>query len=118
MRLYGIRVFVDDFAPARRFYGHTLGLEERWAMPEVGVAGYALGDATLIVEVEDPNGEDGHLVGRFVGISIAVDDMDQSYRALFDKGVHFAGPPVKQVWGGTLAHFRDPAGNTLTLLSD
>ena len=26
------------------------------------------------------------------------------------------GPPEKQFWGGSLAHFRDPAGNTLTLL--
>jgi predicted enzyme related to lactoylglutathione lyase len=32
------------------------------------------------------------------------------------KGVHFTAPPEKQEWGGTLAHFEDPAGNVLTLV--
>jgi hypothetical protein len=30
--------------------------------------------------------------------------------------VVFDGPPERQIWGGTLAHFRDHAGNVLTLL--
>lgn len=116
MQLYGIRIFVDDLRTARRFYGQTLRLMQRWAMPEVGAVGYRLGDVTLIVEEENPNGEDGHLVGRFVGVSFSVPDVEAIYREWFDRGVHFTGPPAKQAWGGALAHFRDPAGNILTLV--
>lgn len=117
MRLYGIRIFVQDFNAARRFYRETLGLAENWAMPEMKAVGFNAGPAELIVEEEDPEGEDGHLIGRFAGVSLQVDDIDAVYRSLLEKGVHFHGPPEKQPWGGMLAHFDDPAGNTLTLLA-
>lgn len=116
MRLYGIRVFVGDFDRARRFYGETLELKENWAMPEAGAVGYDLESAELIVEQQDPDGDDADLVGRFVGVSIKVEDIDATYTRLMQRGVAFQGPPVKQFWGGTLAHFKDPAGNVLTLL--
>jgi predicted enzyme related to lactoylglutathione lyase len=116
MHLYGIRIFVDNLRVARRFYGQTLRLTQRWAMPEIGAVGYALGDVTLIVEEENPNGEDGDLIGRFVGASFSVADVEATYREFFDRGVHFTGPPAPQPWGGVLANFRDPAGNILTLV--
>lgn len=116
MRLYGVRVFVDDFPTACAFYGETLGLKEKWSMPDMNAAGFDLGNAELIVEQEDPDGEDGALVGRFVGASIQVDDIDATCSRLTEHGVSFTGPPEKQPWGGTLAHFIDPSGNVLTLL--
>ena len=116
MRLYGIRIFVADFDEARRFYGETLELRENWATPGAGVAGYDLESGELIVERQDIDGDDADLVGRFVGISIAVDDIEAVYDRLTGRGVEFQGPPEKQFWGGTLAHFKDPAGNILTLL--
>jgi catechol 2,3-dioxygenase-like lactoylglutathione lyase family enzyme len=116
MRLYGIRVLVHDIAEARAFYGDTLGLKESWSMPEIGAAGFALDNAELIVEEEAADGPDGELVGRFVGVSIQVSDIDGTYEQLRGKGVAFESPPERQAWGGTLAHFRDPAGNILTLL--
>lgn len=116
MRLYGVRIFVEDFDAARAFYGETLGLRENWAMPQANAAGFDLTSAELIVEQEDPDGADGNLIGRFVGVSIAVDDIDAVYARLSERGVRFKGPPEKQTWGGTLAHFVDPAGNVLTLL--
>ena len=42
--------------------------------------------------------------------------MDRTWRFLTGKGVVFTEPPEKQQWGGTIAHFRDPDGNILTLL--
>ncbi len=62
------------------------------------------------------DGDDAHLVGRFVGASIEVDDIDKAYLELAGRGVAFEGPPEKQFWGGTLAHFKDRAGNILTLV--
>ncbi|MDO8380777.1 VOC family protein [Phenylobacterium sp.] len=111
MKIYGVRVWVDDMAAAKRFYGETLGLKAKW---EMAVAvGYDLG-IDLIVEL-DEGGEDS-LVGRFVGVSIQVDDIQATYEALKARGVPFLAPPEKMSWGGTLAHFKDPAGNTLTLM--
>jgi catechol 2,3-dioxygenase-like lactoylglutathione lyase family enzyme len=116
MRLYGQRVFVDDLAEARRFYTGILGLPVAWEF-----AGVAFGldvGCTLIIEAVAANGdaEDRALVGRFVGCSLAVDDIDQAYADLTERGVSFSEPPERQPWGGTLAHFRDPSGNVLTLL--
>lgn len=116
MRLYGVRIFVDDFAKARAFYGETLGLGEECVSADTNVAGFKLGSNALIIEREDPKGEDGDLVGRFAGISIQVDDIADAYRRLSDKGIPFKGPPTEQAWGGSLAHFGDPAGNVLTLV--
>jgi predicted enzyme related to lactoylglutathione lyase len=111
MELYGVRVFVDDLCVARRFYGEILGLKRRW---EFGNAiGYDLG-AELIVELDD--GSEPGLVGRYVGVSIRVDDIQDAFCKLAASGVTLLGSPQKQPWGGTLAHFKDPAGNILTLL--
>lgn len=112
MNLYAIRVFVKDLAAARAFYGQTLALAELWAAPEA--VGYDVGAATLIVETAT-EGHDG-LTGRFVGLSLAVQDLDAAHADLAARGVPFWGPPERQPWGGRLAHFRDPAGNTLSLV--
>lgn len=116
MDMYAVRIFVDDLSVARRFYSHTLGLKESWAMLDVGAIGYSTGHMNLIIEEEELDGEDGHLIGRFAGVSFGVENVERAYKEFFDKGVHMAGPPVIQAWGGLLAHFRDPAGNMLTLV--
>lgn len=116
MKLFGVRIFVDDFQAARAFYAESLGLPIAWEMAEHGVMAVEVGGPQLIVESEDPDGERGELVGRFVGVSLQVEDIQATHAALSDKGVAFDGPPEKQFWGGWLAHFKDPAGNTLTLL--
>jgi lactoylglutathione lyase len=46
----------------------------------------------------------------------AVMNIEQVCQELISKGVEFEGLPVKQPWGGVLAHFRDPDGNVITLL--
>jgi predicted enzyme related to lactoylglutathione lyase len=113
MQIYGVRVWVDDMDAARKFYGETLSLTPVWEMDEA--VGYDLG-ATLIVEPDSPSGGE-RLVGRFVGVSISVPDIQAAYDNLTAKGVPFLGTPEKMPWGGTLAHFKDPAGNVLTLMA-
>ncbi|MEM7427426.1 MAG: VOC family protein [Pseudomonadota bacterium] len=116
MKLYGIRIFVDDLDQAKLFYRDTLGLPVVWEMEGTAI-GFDAG-AQLIVEPVAPDAgpEDRALVGRFVGCSLQVDDIEETYRALSATGVLFDSLPEKQFWGGTLAHFRDPSGNVLTLL--
>ena len=117
MELYAVRIFVRRWPEACAFYKEALGLPERYRNDEVGWAEYDLGGPCLGVERVGTGDADGEaLVGRFVGVSLRVDDIDGAYRSLKVKGVAFTAPPEKQVWGGTLAHFLDPDGNTLTLL--
>ena len=116
MKLYGIRIFVDDLAVAKSFYGDTLSLPINWEMQDLKAIGFNVGNE-LIVEEGNPGSADGeNLIGRFVGLSLQVDNIDEIYETLSGKGVVFQGPPEQQPWGGKLAHFKDPAGNTLTLL--
>jgi catechol 2,3-dioxygenase-like lactoylglutathione lyase family enzyme len=116
MKLFGVRIFVDDYAQARAFYAETLGLPVAWEMPDLEAFGVEAGAAQIIVECEGPESPARAYVGRFAGVSLAVDEIAATYEDLKAKGVAFEGPPEKQPWGGTLAHFKDPAGNILTLL--
>ena len=115
MKLSAARVNVTDIAAAKRFYGETLSLKQLW---DYGSAvGYDVGGPTLIVETHPPDDpEHKALVGRFTALSFDVEDAAASYRALGARGVEFLEPPEMQPWGGTLAHFRDPSGNVLTLV--
>lgn len=116
MKLQAIRIFVDDLPAARRFYHQTLGLPIRWEEEGVAIGFDVGGDLILEPVGADADAEDRALMGRFVGCSLAVDDIDGFYSRLKAKGVRFTQPPELQPWGGTLAHFQDPSGNTLTLL--
>jgi predicted enzyme related to lactoylglutathione lyase len=77
--------------------------------------GYDVG-VTLVIELTD--GQHPENVGRFAGLSLDVDDIDAEHQRLSAAGVQFTHPPTRQPWGGTLAHFKDPAGNVLTLVSE
>ena len=117
MQLYAVRIFVRQWPEACAFYGDTIGLTERFRNDEIGWAEYDLGGPCFGVERVRPGDTEGEaLVGRFVGVSLRVDDIDAVYKSLSDKGVLFLGPPEKQDWGGSLAHFQDPDANVLTLL--
>ena len=72
----------------------------------------------IIVEAvtDDAPPEDRALVGRFTGISFAVDDLDRAYQELTAAGFAFSGAPELQPWGGRLATVTDPSGNKLQLV--
>lgn len=121
MKLYALRIFVRDWAAACAFYGETLGLTERFRDDEFGWVEYAFaedgtGPCFGIERVDDGDVEGAALVGRFLGVSLQVADIAATYEALKGKGVVFTAAPEKQPWGGSLAHFKDPDGNELTLL--
>lgn len=117
-KLYRVRVFVTDWEKSVAFYSETLGMPVSFAGPEMGWAELDTGAARLALERVDPKDpESAGLSGRFVAVSLQVEDVRATYDELSSRGVEFLGPPEKQPWGGVLAHFRDPDGNVLTLLS-
>lgn len=116
MKLYGARLWVHDYAAAKDFYTETLGLPLAWDMGEIGAFGIDVGAVLIVEEAAPDDSESRALIGRFAGLSLQVDDIQATWAELRAKGVAFDEPPQKQAWGGTLAHFRDPSGNVLTLL--
>jgi predicted enzyme related to lactoylglutathione lyase len=113
-----LRVFVRDFPRAVAFYTDAVGLTLALRSDELGWAELDTGAARLALERVAPGDTEGAaLVGRFVGASLAVADIDASYARLRARGVEFVAPPERMPWGGVLAHFRDPDGNLLTLVS-
>lgn len=110
-----LRVFTADFGRSLPFYRDVLGLVP--LQSDAGVAILDTGQAKLILEqVDSDAAEAAALVGRFVGVSFTVPDVEAAHRSLTARGVDFDGTPERQPWGGVLAHLRDPDGNILTLV--
>jgi predicted enzyme related to lactoylglutathione lyase len=115
-----VRVFVADFDRALSFYTSTLGLEldytdrKGWAQfvtgPEVALAIEACAPDRIV--------HGSRLVGRYVGVTLMVDDVAAQYARLTKAGVAFSGPPEAQPFGGIMAHLHDPDGNVLTLMQE
>lgn len=113
-----VRIFVSDWNRAIRFYTETLGLPVSYRSDEYGWAELDTGAAKLALERVPPDDAEGQgHIGRFVGVSLRVADVDATYVALSKRGVEFPGIPREQAWGGILAHLRDPDGNILTLVA-
>ncbi len=116
-KLYAVRIFTYDWPRAVAFYRDILGMELVYENDAIGWAQFKVGDSHIGIERCDPaDDETKEMVGRFVGVSLEVDNINQSYAHLLAKGVEFTGKPERQVWGGTLAHLIDPDGNIVTLL--
>jgi catechol 2,3-dioxygenase-like lactoylglutathione lyase family enzyme len=115
-----VHVFVSDFERALEFYTGPLGLDldysdgASWAQ---FVTGH---DVSLAIEKCAPARieEGSKLVGRFVGVTLMVDDIHDQYDRLTKAGITFSSKPEKQHFGGTTARLRDPDGNVLTLMQE
>lgn len=118
MKLAALRIFVRDIVAARDFYAGALGLRLIADGVEHGYCVFDVGGADLVVETvpTDAPADEQALVGRFTGVSFAVDDIVATHARLQSQGVAFGGAPETQPWGGVLATLVDPAGNELQLV--
>jgi len=108
---------VDDIDKAREFYGETLGLKisEEHGMLTLHIAGDR---ATLVYPKDD------HTPADYTILNFPVDDVDAAVDALAARGVRFErydgfGQDEKGIMrdqGPAIAWFKDPAGNTLSVL--
>ncbi len=118
MKASAFRLFVHDLAAARQFYTQQLGLPLRAENMAQGWLAFEVGGPQLVVERVDPDAPEDEqvLVGRFTGLSLAVDDIQAACARMRAAGVHFNEAPERQAWGGWLATFEDPSGNSLQLV--
>jgi predicted enzyme related to lactoylglutathione lyase len=117
MELNTARVFVRDIAAAKQFYEHKLGLSLKADGSAHGYCVFDPGGMNLVVEsvADDAPEEDKRLVGRFTGLSFAVEDAMAKHLELQALGVVFTGLPEQQFWGGIIATLQDPSGNSLQI---
>ncbi|WP_415904087.1 VOC family protein [Neptuniibacter sp. QD48_55] len=115
---YAQRIFVTRFNAAVGFYSQALGLEPEFLDEDMGWAEFELGAAKIALELIDADTEEANdLVGRFVGVTLQVDDIQSAYEDMTQRGIEFVAAPEKQPWGGTLGHFKDLEGNILSIFS-
>jgi catechol 2,3-dioxygenase-like lactoylglutathione lyase family enzyme len=110
---------VSDLAAAKEFYGSTLGLAVEESNP-----GLRLSIGNGIVIYEKPN----HTPATYTMLNFPVDDIDQAVDELASRGVSFEQygndqmpqdeKGVMREGGPFIAWFKDPAGNTLSVLQE
>jgi predicted enzyme related to lactoylglutathione lyase len=116
---------VKDIEPARQFYGQTLGLEVR-DVQEMGILEIRSPDQGRVLVYPKPD----HQPANFTVLNMRVDDIDEAVDALTAVGVKFERYDTSDIktdakgvvrgdkQGPSIAWFRDPSGNIVSVLQD
>lgn len=115
---------VDDLDKARQFYGETLGLDVEVLDEENGLLTLHLaGDRDTVMYLSP-----GMTPASYTILNFPVDDIDQAVDGLASRGVSFEQygndempqdeKGVMREGGPLIAWFKDPAGNTLSVLQE
>lgn len=109
----------NDIQAAKKFYGETLGLK---LSEDHGLLTLHLGGGNNVLIYPKAN----HVPATFTVLNYPVDDVDHTVDELTKRGVHFEIydlPDIKtdkkgimRGHGPTIAWFKDPAGNILSVL--
>ena len=95
------------------FYRDTLGLTPRSDRP--GFINFAWGDTRLTVSVHSEiQGEAADPLR--IMVNLATPDIHSVAARLAEAGVAFSREPSPEPWGGWIATFNDPDGNTVQLM--
>jgi catechol 2,3-dioxygenase-like lactoylglutathione lyase family enzyme len=113
---------VDDLEQAQQFYGETLGLNLTMLDEENGLLMLNLAGGRDTVLYRSP----GFTPASYTMLNFRVDDIDAAVEELSARGVSFErydGMPqdergVMREGGPLIAWFKDPAGNTLSVLQE
>ena len=108
---------VDDLETAKAFYGDTLGVKvsEKNGLLNLHIAG-----GTRVLVYPKPN----HVPATFTILNFPVTDIETTVRELATRGINFESYPdlttddsgIFRGGGPLIAWFKDPAGNTLSVL--
>jgi len=110
-RISWLEVKVTDMKEAMAFYRDVLALKvkKEW---KYYVMFDLPGTLTFAIML---GGKKGRKEGA-PNIYFAVENVDEEYKKLKEKGVKFVEPPKKQYWGGYAALLTDPDENLLYLV--
>jgi predicted enzyme related to lactoylglutathione lyase len=112
---------VDDLRKAKEFYGETLGIEITTLDEENGLLSLHLaGDRDTLVYLSP-----GFTPASYTILNFSVDDIDEAVEQLTARGVElerYEGMDQDEKGisrrGPSIAWFKDPAGNVLSVLQD
>jgi catechol 2,3-dioxygenase-like lactoylglutathione lyase family enzyme len=112
---------VNDILKAKDFYGRTLGLE---VSESHGLLTLHLGGGTNVLIYPKPN----HSPATFTILNFPVENVDESVDELAKRGVRFEiydesdiktdEKGIMRGNGPTIAWFKDPAGNVLSVIEE
>jgi catechol 2,3-dioxygenase-like lactoylglutathione lyase family enzyme len=112
---------VDDIGKSKEFYGRTLGLEVSEGTQ--GILTLRLAGGSRVVVYPKPT----HAPATFTILNFPVNDVEKAVDELTRRGVRFeryeGGPKTDEKGifrgrGPTIAWFKDPAGNILSVLEE
>ena len=115
---------VKDIEAARRFYGETLGLTV--AMNEMGILDITLGNGARLMAYQ----KDNHEPATFTILNFIVPDVEAAVDGLATAGVKMEHYPPSEFMkqdargiardpnGPSIAWFKDPAGNVLSVIQE
>jgi predicted enzyme related to lactoylglutathione lyase len=113
---------VDDLKEAQEFYGETLGLKTSMVSEEGGVMSLDLaGDRGTLVYLKPD-----FVPATYTILNFPVDDIDEAVDELVARGVRFERydgfeqdeKGIARGPGPSIAWFKDPAGNILSVLQE
>jgi predicted enzyme related to lactoylglutathione lyase len=114
--LAGVVIWTSEerFSAIRRFYVETLGLRPRSDRPNF--VNFQIGAARLTIGVH--RGVDGSSRDPLrMMINLAVTDIHAAHARMATVGVPCLRDPSPEPWGGMVATYSDPDGNTVQLMT-
>jgi catechol 2,3-dioxygenase-like lactoylglutathione lyase family enzyme len=112
VKLTHVRLLVDDFGEAYRFYRDTLGLRPTFGDESGPYADFGTEPATLSIFTRDGQEQTTDLrePGDGAVVPLQVEDVDKAAEHL-----GLPAPVSRPDWGLRVTYVRDPAGNLLEL---
>ncbi len=111
-----ITLFVEDLAPAKRFYQEVFGLpimfeDDDSAVFDFGNTIINLLKTTAARELIEPAVVASREAGSRLQLTIQVEDVDAMCAELATRGVELLNGPMDRPWGVRTASFSDPGGH-------
>jgi catechol 2,3-dioxygenase-like lactoylglutathione lyase family enzyme len=124
MKFSNVRLLVQDYKKCFKFYTEQLGFEPLWGDIDGCYASFKVAEGIegLAIFVSDfmaptvGNVEKTQPVGfrEKSLISFEVENVDETYKALSEKGIAFINKPIDMPdWGMRVVHLRDPEENLI-----
>ncbi len=113
--IVGVNIFTTQMQRMVAFYRDVVGLEQHSDHGDFITFDIRPG-LRLNIGRHSQIGVDGSMDPYRVMLNLGVDDIHAVHARMLKGGAEFIRPPEQEAWGGWIATFRDPDGNTLQLM--